>query len=234
MRTPALSIVIPTTDEAHTVEGLLADLAALRATHEVIIADGGSVDDTVALATRMGARVVHAPRGRGSQLRAGVRTSSGRVLCVLHADVRLPAATLVALDALAREGAPRAVAFRLRIDARGVRYRLVEAGANLRSRVPGLPYGDQGLVVDRATYDAAGGFPDVPIMEDVLLVRALRGHGGVGLRREQVVVSARRWMRDGVWRRSARNLSVLLRWMLGASPHDLVARYERGGRRTTP
>ena len=233
MTAPALSILVPMLDEAESIGALLDDLQGLTVAYEIIVADGGSSDDGVAIAAGMGAVVVHARRGRGSQLRAGAALATAPVLCVLHADVRLPPATVRALGDIARRGSPCAQAFRLRIDARGLAYHLVEAGANLRSRGFDLPYGDQGLVVDLATYVAAGGFADVPIMEDVLLVRALGKHGGVMLRREVIVASARRWQRDGVWRRSATNLSLLLRFLLGASPRDLARRYERAARGTS-
>lgn len=225
MTDPLLSVVIPTLNEAGWIGGLLEDLRGLRVAHEVIVADGGSSDATLAMARGAGATVVAAPRGRGRQLRAGVSASRAAMLCVLHADVRLPADTLRAIEQLAVAGAPGAHAFRLRIGAGGLPYRLVELGANLRSRLLGLPYGDQGLLVDRVRYDAAGGYADVPLMEDVLLVRALGPIGGVRLRRESVVASARRWERDGVLRRSVANLAILARFMAGATPEELAPRY---------
>lgn len=227
MTPPALSIVVPALNEAAGMGALLSDLRSLASPHEVIVVDGGSTDDTAEVARSGGARVVTSSRGRGRQLRAGVLEARAPVLCMLHADVRVPRDTLAALDGLARDGCARAIAFRLRIDAPGLAFRVVERGAALRARWLGLPYGDQGLALDRATYDAVGGYADVPLMEDVLLVRALRARGGVGLRPETLLVSARRWQRDGVWRRSARNLAVLARWALGATPASLHARYER-------
>jgi rSAM/selenodomain-associated transferase 2 len=224
---PALSVVIPALDEATTIGGLLGDLSALRVTHEVIVSDGGSRDATPRAAGNAGAFVVRSERGRGRQLRAGIAAARGAMLCVLHADVRLPAETLRALEQIGETGARGAWAFRLRIDARGAAYRLVELGANLRSRAFALPYGDQGLVLDRATYDDAGGYADVPLMEDVLLARALRRAGRrIVLRREAVVVCARRWERDGVLRRSGRNLLLLARLAAGASPDELAPRYD--------
>jgi rSAM/selenodomain-associated transferase 2 len=221
----ALSVVIPALEEGATIGALLGDLRALPVAHEVIVVDGGSRDDTIAVASAMGASVIASPPGRGRQLRAGAAAARGAVLCFLHADVRLPSETIAALDRLAGRGAPGTSAFRLRIDGGRWSYRLVELGANLRSQVLGLPYGDQGLVVSRSTYDRAGGYADVPLMEDVLLARALRIAGGVTLRREHVLASARRWERDGVWRRSASNLILLGRFLLGADPGTLARRY---------
>jgi rSAM/selenodomain-associated transferase 2 len=222
---PVLSIVIPTLDEGATIGTLLADLRALAVPHEVIVVDGGSRDATVATARRAGATVVESSAGRGRQLRAGAAAATAPTLCFLHADVRLPRETLAALDRLGRDGATGASGFRLRIDAGQWRYRFVEWGANLRSRLLALPYGDQGLVMDRRTYDRVGGYADVPLMEDVLMARALGRAGGVALGREHVVVSARRWERDGVWRRSIANLVLLARFLLGAQPERLARRY---------
>lgn len=231
---PLLSVVVPALDEAAALPALLDRLAtALAVPHEVVVADGGSVDDTRAVAEARGAVVVDAPRGRGVQLRAGAAAARADVLLFLHADA-LPSAAALALCA-ARARAPRgrpatheAGAFRLRIDATGAAYRMVERGANLRSRVLGLPYGDQGLLVTRAHYDAAGGFPAWPLMEDVALVRALRRTGRVRLLPADVGVSARRWQRDGVVRRMLGNWLLLARFLLGARPETLAAEYHKG------
>jgi rSAM/selenodomain-associated transferase 2 len=228
MSKPHLSIVVPTLDEAATLPALLGDVARLACAHEVVVADGGSTDATRALAAAAGARVIEAPRGRGRQLRAGAAAASAPWLAFLHADVRLSAAAVAALDAVVAPRAPDAVyAFRLHIDAPGAAFRVVEAGANLRSRLLQLPYGDQGLVLPRARYEAAGGHPPIPLMEDVVLVRALARRARIRLLDASVTVSARRWLRDGVWRRSARNLVTLARWYGGADPSALAVAYER-------
>ena len=225
MTSPALSVVIPTWNEAASLGSLVDDLASLRCAFEVIVVDGGSSDDTVAIARQRGAETLVVSRGRGSQLAAGAAAASAGVLLFLHADVRLPIETCRALDRMVSEGAVRAAAFRLRIDASRAAYRVVEAAANLRSRLLALPYGDQGLLITRALYDHVGGFAHVPLMEDVMMARALRAHGGVRLLREHVLVSARRWERDGVLRRSMRNLVLLTRFLSGASPRVLARSY---------
>lgn len=222
---PLLSVIVPALGESATLGALLDDLALLRVPHEVIVVDGGSGDDTVAIAERRGAMVVHSRRGRGTQLRAGAEVALGPVLCFLHADVRLPAAARETLDALAERIGVDAWAFRLQIDGRRWAYRLVEWSANARSSLLALPYGDQGLVIGRGLYDGVGGFADVPLMEDVLIARALRIVGGVGLLRAAIVVSPRRWERDGVLRRSIRNLWLLVRFFAGAPPTTLARAY---------
>lgn len=226
---PVLAIVIPTLAEEAALPGLLGDLRDVVAHRDVelVVADGGSADRTVAIAEAAGARVVHAPRGRGRQLRAGAVATTADWLLFLHADVRLPWATPTALFRMLPSSRRVAGWFPLRIDAPGWRYRLVERGATMRARWLGLPYGDQGLLVHRELYAAAGGYDDVPLMEDVQLVRRLRRWGRLRALPAPVVVSARRWQRDGVLRRTVRNWGVLARWMLGASPDALAERYRQ-------
>lgn len=227
---PLLSVVIPALNEAATLPGLLGDLQRLDVRPaEILVVDGGSTDGTAAAASAGGARVVSSERGRGRQLGTGAAESRAPLLCFLHADVRLEDAALSSLARLTRDAraGDAAWAFRLRIDAPGLAYRVVERGANLRSAIAGLPYGDQGLVVSRAAYDAAGGYAPVPLMEDVMLVRAIGGRLPVRLLPAAVTVSARRWERDGVWRRSACNLLLLARWLGGATPEELADAYER-------
>ena len=215
--------------------GLLGDLLQLAGLHrEVIVVDGGSTDDTVAVARAHSATVVDAPRGRGAQLRAGIATSRAPLLCTLHADVRLPPAALAALTRAAHSPQQAPFAFRLAIDAPGFAFRVVEAGANLRSRWLRLPYGDQGLVISRSLYDRAGGYPDVPLMEDVALALALKPLTPIRLLDQHVLVSARRWQRDGIVRRTARNLSLLARYLAGATPAELAAAYEAPVERAAP
>lgn len=221
-----LSVVIPTLNEESCIAALLADVAALRVRHEVVVVDGGSEDATVALARRAGARVLRAGHGRGGQLRAGARAARGEILCFLHADVRLEAAARGELERLVRAREPGAHAFRLSIAAPGIAYRMVEAGANLRSRYAQLPYGDQGLVVYRRDYLAAGGYPPLPLMEDVALARRLRRITRIHLLPVSIRVSGRRWQRRGVARSTLRNLMLLAAYFAGISPGRLATFYE--------
>jgi len=220
-----LSIIIPALNEERSIGALLDDVGALAIAHEVIVVDGGSSDETVTVAARRGARVVWARRGRGVQLAAGARAASAPMLCFLHADVRLHEPARRELEALMSSRAAGAFAFRFRIDARGWRYRVIERGTNLRVRLFGLPYGDQGLIVSRADYDATGGYRDVPLMEDVAMVDALRAVTVIRALRSSLPVSARRWEHDGPFTRMLRNWRLMLAYRLGASPHSLAARY---------
>lgn len=220
-----VGIVIPTLDEAAALPGLLEDLAALDVPFDLVIADGGSRDGTVAVAERAGARVIRAPAGRGAQLRAGAAAVRGEWLCLLHADVRVPPDARHDLAATLADGTCAAAAWRLRIDAPGWRYRALEWGAARRARLLGLVYGDQGLLVRRELYEAVGGVPDSPVMEDVALVRALRRRTPVRLLPSAIVVSARRWRREGPVRAWMRNVALIAAFLAGVTPARLARWY---------
>lgn len=220
-----LSVVIPTLDEARALPALLDDLRAVDVPYEVVVADGGSGDGTRAIARDAGARVVEVPAGRGAQLAAGAAAARGTTLCFLHADVRLPSSTCAALARVADLPDGVAIAFRLHIAADGWRYRFVEWGTDRRSRWGRLPYGDQGLVLTRASYERSGGFAPLPLMEDVALVRRLRALGDVRILPECVHVSPRRWERDGVLRRMLRNWLLVTAYLAGVPPERLARAY---------
>ena len=167
------------------------------------------------------------------QLRAGAAVARAGLLGFLHADVRLDGRAIRALADFVNTPQTDnvAYAFKLAIDALPRTYRVMEFGANLRSRFLHLPYGDQGLFLSRTLYDAVGGYTDSPIMEDVVIVRALARPARIQLLPASIRVSARRWERDGVWTRWVANSVLLLRWYAGASPAALAAAYERGPKR---
>jgi len=222
----AVSVIIPTLQAAPAlpaclgalVEGLEADMI-----REVIVSDGGSTDATRAIADAAGAQVVTGPASRGGQLRRGAAAAQGAWLLVLHADTVLPTGWSRAARARMQAGGP--AAFRLSFDRAGLRPWLVAGWANLRSRLFGLPYGDQGLLIPRAVYDAAGGYPDIPLMEDVALARALKRR--IALMPLAVTTASDRYARAGWLRRGARNLGTLARYLCGADPDRLAARYRR-------
>lgn len=223
-----LSIVIPTLNAASalpaTADALLEGVSS-GLVRELVISDGGSTDETRAVASELGAHWVEGPPGRGGQLRRGVEAATGDWLLLLHADTH-PApdwAKAVYEHMIARPD--EAAFFRLRFRADGFAPRLVAGGANLRSRYLGLPYGDQGVLISRALLDAMGGVPDLPLMEDVALARALKGRlRPLGV---HVTTSAERYETDGWVKRVMANLGTLLRYGLGADPARLKARYEK-------
>ncbi|MHB8808799.1 MAG: TIGR04283 family arsenosugar biosynthesis glycosyltransferase [Desulfobulbaceae bacterium] len=226
-KTLSISVIIPTLNEEGNLDRLLAWLL-VQPGLDIIIADGGSTDQTVACARRHGVRAVEAEAGRGSQLSCGAELASGEVLLFLHADTLLPddfAAQVHAVMALPRTAAG---AFRLRIDAKGAGYRCIEWGANLRSRVLGMPYGDQAIFVRNAVLQQAGGIPRQPILEDLALIRRLKRLGRIRIAPAAVATSARRWQRLGVIRTTLRNQLLLLGAVCGISPQTLHRFYTGG------
>jgi len=228
-KTCDISIIIPTLNEAgcigQTVVGLVGQPGV-----EVLVADGGSQDQTVALATAAGATVIAAPLGRGSQQNAGARAAQGTVLLFLHADTRLPEGfTTQIREALNRPGTV-AGAFRFAVDATGWRFRLLEYGANWRAALLGLPYGDQALFLPAARFQAMGGFKKIALLEDLELVRRLRKMGRIALLTNPALTSARRWQRLGLVRTTVINQMILLGFFCGLSP-DRLARWYFWGRK---
>lgn len=221
-----LSIVIPTLNEAAGVVGALEALQPLRAAgHEVVVIDGGSDDGTPDLAAPLADRVANAPRGRAAQMNAGARIAGGDVLLFLHADTRLPArADRVVLDGLAGSG--RAWGrFDVRIDGRHPLLRLVSALMNGRSRWTGIATGDQAVFVRRDAFAAVGGFPPVPLMEDVALSAALKRVSRPLCLHERVTTSGRRWESHGVVRTIVLMWWLRMRYFLGTSPERLAEIY---------
>lgn len=222
----ALSIIIPTLNEADGIIDALNALSQLRADGvEVIVADGGSQDRTVELARSRCDKLIEAPRGRGAQMNAGAQVATGEVLLFLHADTRLP------------QGAERLVTehlatstrtwgrFDVTITGHSFLLPVIACLINWRSRLTGIATGDQAIFVERRTFARVGGFPDVPLMEDIIVSRQLRQISVPLCLSARVVTSGRRWDERGPVR------TVLLMWrlraahFLGADPHMLARAY---------
>lgn len=221
-----ISAVIPTLNAAPVIAPCLAALAeGLTAglLREVVIVDGGSTDDIADVAEAVGARFLTAAPGRGTQLAAGAAEALGDWLLFVHADTVLAPGWTEAARRHIGEAPDEAGWFRLRFDDASAPARLVAGWANMRSRLFGLPYGDQGLLVRAHVYRKAGGHPPIPLMEDVALARRLRLRPLDGT----AVTSAERYRREGWLRRGRRNLTTLALYRLGASPQRLAERYRR-------
>ena len=234
---PTLSVVVPTLNEARALPRLVESLASpgpgkpgesrdpIPAPHELVVVDGGSDDDTVAIARAANARVVRAERGRGPQLRAGAAAASGELLLFLHADCRVQPGALAALGRAFADASVGAAGMHQRIDHDGRFYRFVERAANARVR-RGVVYGDSGLCVRRALYEDVGGFRDLAVFEDLDLARRLRRRARVVLVPDAgLVVSARRWEEEGRLRRTFLNWGMTLAWRAGVPSARLVRYY---------
>ena len=229
-RMHSLSIIVPVLDEAAGIAEALEALAPYRRRGaEVIVVDGGSRDRTAELARPLADHVIAAPRGRAAQMNAGAALAHGDVLLFLHADTRLPDdADRRIADGLTRSG--RAWGrFDVRITGR-VALAIVAATMNIRSRITGIATGDQAMFVTRAAFDTVGGFPDIPLMEDIALSRRLRRLGRPLCLRERVTASGRRWERHGVARTILLMWRLRLAYFLGAEPAALARRYGYGPR----
>lgn len=211
-----LSVIIPTLNEQGTI-GHTLDRVHRGRTCEVIVVDGRSTDRTREIASMHGAIVVESSPGRARQLILGASIATGDTFLFLHADTALPSRfDEHVYRALDRPGV-RAGAFRLSIDSAGRPFRLIEKMVNFRSRVRQMPYGDQAIFIPADVYHAAGGYPDVPNMEDYALIRRLRRMGRIEIAPVPVVTSPRRWLDHGVWRTTLRNQFLIAAYWLSRS-----------------
>lgn len=229
-----ISIIIPALNEAENIKQAIPAVSYANAITqpsiniEVIVVDGGSQDDTVAIAQSLGVKVISSPPGRAVQMNAGAALASGEVLLFLHADTRLP----VGFDGLIRTALQQpgvvAGAFALRIDAELAGLRLIEKGVYWRSRFFQMPYGDQAIFMTKDLFQQVGGFPELPIMEDFELMRRLKRIGEITILNVAVITSARRWLQRGVIKTTLINQVVIIAYLLGVAPAQLRNWYRQG------
>jgi len=226
VKTPRLSVIVPTLNEAAAIGDTLAALQPLRARGcEVIVADGGSADGTAALARPLADAVVASEAGRARQQNAGAAVASGEILLFLHADTRLPRdAHVLVADGLRQTGRGWG-RFDVRLTGRHPALRVIERMMNLRSRLGGIATGDQAIFVRRERFRAVGGFPVIPLMEDVALSKALKRLGAPLCLRQTVTTSSRRWEQHGVYRTMALMWRLRAEYWLGVDPRRLADRY---------
>lgn len=224
----SLSIIIPALDEAQTIIALLDALQPLRQRGaEVIVVDGGSSDGTAELARSHADLVLTASRGRALQMNTGAAQARGEIFCFLHADTRLPdGADGLIIDGLARSRRSWG-RFDVRIEGRHPMLRVIAVMMNLRSRLTGIATGDQCLFVTRSLFEAAGRFPEIPLMEDIAFSRQLKKYGRPLCLGHQLTTSGRRWEKHGVWRTIGLMWRLRLAYWLGADPHRLALHYVR-------
>ena len=222
---PDLSVIIPVLNEANTIAQVIESLQPSGA--EIVVVDGGSSDQTVALASAMGVRVIAASLGRAAQMNAGAAVATGQVLLFLHADSRLPSHFAALIQQTLAQPNVIAGAFELQIAAPEASLRWVERGVNWRSRWLQMPYGDQAIFLQAETFRQLDGFAVLPIMEDFELVQRLQKLGKIAIAPAAVVTSARRWQKLGVFKTTVINQLVIAAYFLGVSPERL-ARWYRG------
>jgi hypothetical protein len=226
-RADPVSVIIPALNEGVVIEDSVRRLNRIPGV-EVIVADGGSSDGTPELARSCGARVVHAPPGRAAQMNAGAMHAGSEILLFLHADTRLPDDFDQRIRAALADPVVMAGAFSLGFDDRSFPMRITAWGANLRSRLLQLPYGDQAFFMKKADFSAAGGFPLIPIMEDAVFAWSLKNRGRVVTLPVRAVTSARRYRRLGVFRTFLVNQCAIACFLLGADPAVIAGLYRSG------
>jgi len=221
---PWLSIIIPALNEAENVADTIA-AASLAPGTEIILVDGGSTDRTAALAENYGVTVLQSEARRARQMNYGAERARGEALLFLHADTWLPDGYDTAIREALAEPDAVAGAFELHINAPGRSLRLIDRVANWRSRRLGMPYGDQGIFLPTRVFREAGGFPDLPLMEDYELMRRLRKRGRIVIPRFHSLASPRRWLQVGPWKTTAINQVIIIGYHLGVSPARLARLY---------
>lgn len=221
---PLISIIVPTYNEAKTIAGTLEHLRRWHAITEIIVADGGSNDGTADLVDD-GIKLVRAPRGRASQMNAGVREALGDVLLFLHSDTRLPREFPQQINQALTDAKVVGGAFRVQFDQPGLFFYLTSLGSNLRAALTGIYFGDQAIFARREVFGQVGGFPPIDLMEDWEFSRSLGRAGKTLLLPGPVTTSSRRWVLHGKWRTAWLMHSIKLLYLLGVSPSSLKRMY---------
>jgi rSAM/selenodomain-associated transferase 2 len=225
---PRFSIIIPVYREAgrirQTLDSLLINTD--RADCEIIVVDGETDPSTLAMVQSKAVRKISSPKGRGIQLNTGAREASGEFLIFLHADTRLPANALEEIDRTMQSKNIVAGAFDLGIDSDRYAFRVIEKIASWRSRLTRIPYGDQAVFIRRDDFRSLGGFQEIPIMEDVELMKRIKKQGGkIHILPNRVRTSARRWEKEGLLYGTMRNWLLVLLYYLGVKPEKLARFY---------
>ena len=214
---------MPILNEAKILEKTLSHLQPELGSHELIVVDGGSTDASIPIAEKYG-RVITSECGRAKQLNTGAAAATGDILIFLHADIWLESGALAAVGSALSSGYVGG-GFRQKIDGRCFLYRLIERAGDIRGKYLKVFYGDSGIFLTRTDFEKIGGFPDVPIMEEVAFSRGLRRLGKTTLLTPHIHISARRWETKGIVRTTLNNWFITLLYFLGVSPEKLAKLY---------
>ena len=225
-----ISVIAPVINEQEQLAATLSHVH-LGPADELIVVDGGSTDQTLDIARSFTPHVLSSPPGRARQMNLGATRASGDILLFLHADTRLPPGGLDAVRRAMQAPQIAGGAFRLAIEPATPALRLIAWGANWRSRLGRLPYGDQALFVRRYLFEQLGGYADEPFLEDVKLVRAMRRHGRLTLVSQPARTSGRRWLHEGVVYTTVRNNIIVGLFFCGVTPTTLKRWYTDWHRR---
>ena len=218
-----ISVIIPVLNEAKILDQSLSRLTPQLKGHELIIVDGGSSDKTLLIAKKYG-QVISSDRGRARQSNTGAVAASGDTLLFLHADVWLDSGAIESVESAIAAGYVGGT-FKQQIVGEHPLYRLIERAANFRAKRLRIFYGDGGIFVHRIHFDQIGGFPDIPIMEEVEFSRKLSRHGEVTLVEPMIHISARRWQKNGIVRTTLTNWLITLLYLLRVPPNRLANLY---------
>ncbi len=225
-----ISIVIPTLNESACIRETLRCLVEnAMGPIEIIVVDGGSIDSTVEIAAEFDVQIVNGPAGRSAQMNAGAAVATGDVLMFLHGDTRVPKDfDQWIVNTLEQQQEPIAGAFNLEIAGESWQLRWVEWGVRVRSTIFQLPYGDQAIFLKSSTFYKFGGFPELAIMEDFVLIRSLAKCGRIAIVPAAVITSARRWEKQGVIKTTVINQMMIIGYALGVEPDRLRQWYRSG------
>jgi len=228
MTSPLISIIIPVWREETVINEALSHIYEIVSSLpiEIIVVDSAPDRSTLKVIADDGVKKVTAQKSRALQMNAGTRHATGNILLFLHADTRLPQNGLRQICKLLEGREIAGGAFDLSIDSPRTAFRVIAWAASKRSRWTRIPYGDQALFIRRSVFEETGGYPEIPIMEDVALMRRLkREKRRIGFISEPVLTSARRWEKEGIVFGTLRNWALISLYTLGVSPTRLACFY---------
>ncbi|MXZ01184.1 glycosyltransferase [Candidatus Poribacteria bacterium] len=219
----SISVIIPILNEAKILEETLSELQSEVGLHELIVVDGGSTDGSVHIADKYG-KVITSEPGRAKQLNTGAASASGDILVFLHADIWLEPGALEAVATALASGHVGG-GFQQKIDGTHLLYRAIEIAGNMRGKYLKVFYGDSGIFLRRVDFEKIGGFPEIPILEEMEFSKQLRRLGKTTLITPYIHISARRWETKGIVRTTLNNWLITLLYFLKFSPAQLAKLY---------